>query len=358
MMARRTPSRSLGSKLKRACFALLPVLLLLVVAEVLAWVTIHRSFSVEPDTVTGGSLYTMRTGRWPWSDISRTKLNSMGYPDAEFKLVDKTSCTHVVFAGDSYVFGDGVNREASFFELVKARAERTDRRCVRFFNISQRATTIDQQKEQIEATIDLLKPDVVVLGQYQNDLTDLTKPGSVAHEETVQGRPGLNWGGIVDDLPLFQGSLVRFLSYQAFAFSVRNRVQYDILRHWSILADSKRENQARALMEKYDELFSETVRSLRARGVSIGVIIIPSKFDLMAQIYREGRFFEQLADRHKVPHLSLIAALDSSRRPYPYLMYDGHLSRAGNRVVADEVYEWLFERMPAPFDFLRSPASN
>ena len=45
-----------------------------------------------------------------------TPLNPLAFPDEEFVSIrPKGNCVHLVFAGDSYVIGDGVDREKSFF---------------------------------------------------------------------------------------------------------------------------------------------------------------------------------------------------------------------------------------------------
>lgn len=113
-----------------------------------------------------------------------TPLNSLAFLDEEFVSIrPKGNCVHLVFAGDSYVIGDGVDREKSFFQLIKQWSAREHgERGLRFFNIAQRATTIEHQLRRIRETFPVLDPDIVILGQFQNDLTDLTKPGFVAHE--------------------------------------------------------------------------------------------------------------------------------------------------------------------------------
>jgi hypothetical protein len=151
--------------------------------------------------------------------------------------------------------------------------------------------------------------------------------------------------------------LVRFLSYHAFAYMITHDIRYDVLSRWSVLADSSRRESAAELMEIYTEMYDSLVAELRDRGVAFGVIVLPSKFDLLAQRYPEEAFFVGLAEKQRSPHLLLFPALDANRSPYPYLMYDGHLNEAGNRAIAAAVYEWLYRADPAPFPRLRATAA-
>ena len=113
-------------RLKLIAFALTPVTVLFLICEGLTAAAIQRNFKIEEDPATGGSTYVFRMGRYPWSHESRTRLNSTGFPDVAFdKLPPKGNCTHVVFAGDSYTFGDGVDGEKSYVSLVRARAAET-----------------------------------------------------------------------------------------------------------------------------------------------------------------------------------------------------------------------------------------
>ena len=143
MSLKRLKDQGLKGKVKIALFSIIPTLLLIGAADFIAWGTITRRFYEAEDSLTGFSFYRLEIGRFPWKRTSLTPLNSLGYPDDEFvNILPKGECKHVVFAGDSYVFGDGVDRELSFVQLVRGWSERRNRdRCIRFFNVAQRSTT-------------------------------------------------------------------------------------------------------------------------------------------------------------------------------------------------------------------------
>jgi hypothetical protein len=82
-------------------------------------------------------------------------------------------------------------------------------------------------------------------------------------------------------------------------------------------------------------------------GTELRLVILPSKMDVMAGRYPEGEYFRMLAEEHRLAYLDLLPAFLENRTPYAFQMYDGHLSVAGNMLVAREVRDWLLARMPA-----------
>jgi hypothetical protein len=331
-------------------FALTPVTILLVVVETLTYLAIDRTFGVRADGVTNTRIYEFQMGYYPWSHRSRTALNSHGFPDDEFNnLAPKGSCKHVVFAGDSFVFGDGVNRRDNFVSLVRewsGRRKASD--CLRFFNLGERATTIQQQAQNIERMWDLLQPNVVILGQYQNDLTDLTKKGFAGHVAEEQGGAERNWRP-----PMIGISSLRYLTYHTIAAMSQAGIRHDVLSRWSVLADDQNQVLATRLKAQYAALFDGLVQRVRQRSAEFGVFIMPSKFDVLAGRAPEEEFFATIARQHDVPMLALFELFDRERRPYPFLLYDGHLNTHGNYLVASALTTWLFDTIPAPFAALQ-----
>ena len=355
-MVRGWRQETVKGKAKLVLCSLLPALIIFSAVELLASLSIHRSTQVTADPATGMRYYTMQIGRMPWGHQSVTALNSLGFPDREFdNILPKGDCVHVVFSGDSYVFGDGVDGEKGFFHLVKEWSARLNgRSCIRFFNIAERKATIEQQGQRIRETFSLLKPDIVILGQYQNDLTDLMKPGFIAHQLAGKG-----W--MSDTLEPIRGvdiALVRFLAYHAFAFMIKHDIPYEVLHHWSVLEKPGMGETAEKLKRVYSGVYGALVRHLREWNVEFGVLILPSKFDLLAGRSPEEAFFVKLAEAERVPYLPLMPVLDSYRAESPYLLYDGHLSELGNFAVAKAIMQWLFESTPPPFAKLRRQATR
>jgi lysophospholipase L1-like esterase len=342
--------------LKIGIMSMIPAVVLLGCSEWYATMALQRRVAIEDDGA--GKRYVMRIGKLPWSRVTVTPLNSAGFPDVEFATIGaKHDCMHAVFLGDSFAFGDGVDRDSSFVSLVRAWAK--DRRasgCVRVFNLGARGTTIDKQSSSLHAHLDALQPDIVIVAQYQNDLTDLT------HSESEIAQRGAaatseNWREVRHRFRTWNLNLVRFATYHLFAGAIQRSIHYDVLKHWSVLADSAKAPLARELMANYRRHFVRLKDDLGGRGIALGVVILPSKLDLLAGRYPEGAFFESLARETGVPYLSIYPILDRNRDPSPFLTYDGHLNEGGNRLVAEAVYEWLFGGQ-TPFPRLKAPGSG
>lgn len=373
-LARRRP-HGIGA-LKLVFFALIPVSVLAAVAEIAAAFTIVRSAHIET-MVDGGREYRMRIGRWPWTRETRTTINSDGFPDREFPAVGTPkTCVHVVLVGDSFVLGDGVDGDSSFTSIVgRTLATLPDGRCVRTFNLGERGSTIPRQARRVRELRARLAPDIVILAQYQNDLTDLleqeprdlgvrTMTADFASRAdlttgirvTTEGRRIREPLPVVSRISFLKPRFVRYLAYHTFAALISSGIHRDELERWSVLADSTRKDEAARLQEQYTASFDSLAIDLARDSIAFGVIVLPSKFDLMAGRFPEEPFFLRTAARHRLPALRLFPVLDANRRPYAFLMYDGHLNAHGNRLVANAVTEWLLRTAPAPFPLIRGQA--
>lgn len=361
--------------LKLALFALIPVTVLVLVAELAAAFTIERSAKVEE--VGGGRReYRMRIGSWPWSRRVATPINSDGFPDREFPdSAEAKECVHVVFIGDSFILGDGVDGDSAFAQIVaRDLASRPGAPCVRSFSLGERGSTIPRQARRLRALLPRLRPDIVLLGQYQNDLTDLLEDeprdlSRAAEAEAVARRAraarDIDGGGAgrsaaanapmmpVERFSFLNPRLVRLLAYHAFGALITAGIHRDELEHWSVIADTTRREEANRLMASYAAAFDSLAAELARDSIGFGTIILPSKFDVMAGRFPEEDFFLGLATRNGLPALRIFPVLDAQRSPYAFLMYDGHLNEHGNRVVAAAVTEWLLRADPAPFPLLR-----
>ena len=346
---------------KLVLFSLIPLGLVLIIAQSCAYMTLDRTIEMAKDPVTGQVHYSMRIGHWPWSHKSWTPINSLGLPDEEFvDVLPKGKCVHVLLAGDSYTFGDGTSWQYRWGNVLKGMTERRfPDRCIRYFNIGVRNTTIDTTIVRIHQVLPLIQPDVVILSQYQNDLTDLANPGSPAWVPRGPGHPyDSHWGTrLARMVPGYNVSLVRFFTYQAFAFMIKNDIKYDVLGTWSVLEGEGKRTLADSLKSIYHGLYASLVKDMHDRNIQFATLTFPSKMDVLAKRTPEGEYFESLAKEFAVPHLSLMPTLDANRGGMPFYMYDGHMSEFGNRVSAEAIWKWLFTSQPAPVAALQPSAS-
>jgi hypothetical protein len=352
-----SPRNKVIRGLRLGIMSLIPAVILFGGMEAYSTLAIQRAVMVETDA-SGERRYTMRIGKLPWSRKSIIPLNQDGFPDVAFDRVGaKQNCTHVVFLGDSFVFGDGVDRDSSFVSLIRQWADTRLERCLRVFNLGERGTTIDRQANNLRKYIERLQPDVVILVQYQNDLTDLTHSQSErAHKQAAA--QGVEWRSARDRFRSMDLNVVRFASYHLFSGAIQRGVRYDLLKHWSVIADSSRTELASKLKANYESEFVRLRDELVERHVALGTVIVPSKFDVLADRFPEDEFFAGLSERHFVPSLRAFPILDGNREPNPFLLYDGHLNERGNRILAEAIYDWMFTREPAAIPRLHAHAAS
>lgn len=332
-------------------FAAVPAVLLVALLEFLSWLAIARDFEVVEPPGTDRRQYVFTVGHFPWSVSSRVAINSLGFPDVEFAEVTEDECFRLLFVGDSYTFGDGVDDHESFVAVLRARlAARAKSPCVRVYNAGERASSIEQQLRNFRVVQPLLRPHAVVLAQYQNDLTDLTKTWFASQAGRDTAVTGATWR------PSFrvESSLLRWLSYRLIAAASMAGVKYDLLSRWSILSGSAPQARVEAILGIYTTVFDSLVKEVREAGADFATVVLPSKLDVLAGRSPEEPFFVSLAQSRQVPALPLFSAFDSVRRPYPYLLYDGHLNPSGNALVASAIELWFLDSVAAPFAELRT----
>jgi hypothetical protein len=156
---------------------------LTIVGHITATFVTHRELALELDSLTGMTLYRTREGGFPWRQRSVTRLNTLGFPYEEYTtLPTKGSCCHVVLSWDFFTIGDVTDGDKTWVSLLHDRtAARHRGGCVRLCNIGAPVMTVEQQAKRIRETMDVLRPDLVLLGQCQNDITDLTLYAGIAY---------------------------------------------------------------------------------------------------------------------------------------------------------------------------------
>jgi hypothetical protein len=159
-------------------------------------------------------------------------------------------------------------------------------------------------------------------------------------------------------VPGYNISLLRFVTYQVFSLMIRRSIRYDVLGTWSVLEGESKRDYANKLKTIYHELYASLVGDMRKRGIQFGVLIFPSKMDVLAKRSLETEYFTALAQEFHVPYLSLMPTLDANRASMPFYVYDGHLNEFGNQVSAEAIWKWLFTTHPAPIPLLEDIADT
>ena len=92
--------------------------------------------------------------------------NSLGFRDIEHNYNEKKK-KRVLFLGDSFCWGYGVNQDKLFVELLRDKLKEYE-----FFNCGISGYGTDQEYILLKEYYDIIKPDIVFLFYYDNDVID------------------------------------------------------------------------------------------------------------------------------------------------------------------------------------------
>ncbi len=311
---------------KAAIFGLLPTVFFALLLEGGAFLVLWtRQVEVPHESPEYREL---RVGLHPWGEVTRIPITPDGShrhePDP---ATAKNGCAHLVVAGDSQAFGVGVNGDETFTQLLRERLIQGGR-CVRVYNIAYPADGPAEQTQRIVATFETLKPDVIVIAQYANDLTQIVDADAL---------PFVPMGFDVEQL-----HIVKVLRWHRWAWMYRNRETTLTLFPglWPLPDTLPKEIQAEARV-RYERWLLRLRGYLTGRGVEVGMVALSGVENFRSGLHWEADTVEAVAIASRVPVLKMYPHFDGHRDRYPFVMYEGHYNEDGHRVIARAMYEWL-----------------
>lgn len=232
----------------------------------------------------------------------------------------------VIVLGDSYAFGEGVDVEDRFDQILARRHPETE-----FLNFGVMGFGTDQQLLALEEA----RPragDRVLLLTYENDIIDILRP-------RFAGRAKPYYTLRPDDLVLHLPRItwreeLRDKSYlSAVAFARRERE----------FGDYTREDWRRGLI-LYEAIVRRAADTLARRGVSL--LVVHHGDSLLARALRIDDPYAFLNGVDGARGAALDSALTFCARQ-PVLLRDGHWSAAGHRCAAEHI-DRLLSAAPFP----------
>ena len=120
------------------------------------------------------------SGEWLWlpSDITLTNTKRRGFPP---KRLPGGTGFSILAVGDSILFGSGVEEENTFLALAERRfrQEHPDLK-TDFVKLAQPGWNLAQYKLAIEAWVPELKPDLILIAFWKNDIVNVAYSGEYA----------------------------------------------------------------------------------------------------------------------------------------------------------------------------------
>lgn len=306
-----------------------------------------------------GDLVPAQNGHWTtWFHRPyHVQTNSAGLRNAE-EVSDKAF--RVLAVGDSQTFGPFLANEDTWpgwtENYLRQRDGSADRTQVLNAGIS--GYTIVDELAYLKDKAVALKPGLVVLAVFENDMYDLLK-----ERNGTRRRPSSSVGSAFANIARSIGhnsALVRLaeraktrMTFAANDIDYRQRVRG--ATGWAPPMSEDPE-----LAKRYTAFFGDAVRLLRSHDINLAVIFIPSAESTSPQKPSTVEPIIRAATAETAtPYLDLTAAFRTQPDPVTrlYLLQhspsgeltgDGHLSREGNAFIGKTLATWLVDRELVP----------
>ncbi|MBL8833901.1 MAG: SGNH/GDSL hydrolase family protein [Rhodospirillales bacterium] len=318
----------------------------------------NSRYAFAPDVP--GDLVPGQDGHWVvwWRRPYHVVTNSQGFRSLE---EPQPGFRQIVALGDSQTFGPYVATEDTWPAWVQSELRRQKLLGrVQVHNGGVSGYTLADELAWLREKGIALKPDMVLLGVFENDILDYRRITTGRGLRPVSSTDGL--GAIATLARELRTGFLRDLALYALAAQLRRQwemraANIDIVRGEGDAARERPEVEAarlRQYTELYERDFREFVRLAKESGIAVAVVAIPSPSVLAeGQTAEVGPLAGRLSQELGVPFLDLMptfAAVEDSAQRY-YLLHwsvelnaltgNGHLSREGHYEIGRRVAEWL-----------------
>lgn len=263
--------------------------------------------------------------------------NSFGFRGPEYVRNKRPNTFRIIMLGDSVTFGNQEPWDSTFSYLLegKLNAASPNRR-YEIINLAVSGYNTAQELATLREVGLALHPDLVLLNVCIND----SDPPKVA---TKAGLRDITRVSSLSDLNLrtfvassYVLTFMKHVSHQVTKASPRLR---DMLNSERFFINPRVKEQAWAEMKnKMRELHETTTHN----NIPLAVVIYPYQSQLRgnSEMHLPQQDLEKFWSARHVPVLDPIEAFQSAREP---MFNDGllHLSRAGHRLMSDEIYSFL-----------------
>jgi lysophospholipase L1-like esterase len=302
-----------------------------------------------------GDLMPKQDGHWvTWFHRPyHVQTNSVGLRNAQ---EPSAKSFNILALGDSQTFGPYLANEDTWPAWTENALHRhyQDAERVQVFNAGIAGYTIRDELALLREKGLLLKPSLVVLGVFENDLHDLRK--IVSQRPLVEQRPSM--AGTRQSLP-YTSALF------SVAKDVKSRLQMaaagvDVVRgEGSATARPSAVSDKDELSARYAELYRETVELLKSNGIAFAVLFIPAA-EMKDSDSQMRPVIERLTRESGTPFLDVTPFLrtDEFATEKFYLLQrdakgdgvtgNGHLSREGGAQIGRAVARWLVAQNLVP----------
>lgn len=310
-------------------------------------IPIREKLPIMPVVADARRGYAMIPGTEHYSYERPVRVNSLGLRGAEVPEKQEGE-TRVLCLGDSTVYGQGLSEDATIPALLERELARGGQppRTIRVINGGLRGYGTEQEIALLEELGPRIRPDLVVLFWYPNDL-ERDDIAEMSARLERQGRVEYDTQARLEGATLWVWQMKEYLRRSALVMQT-----HDV---WNSLTTKRlTPEEIDGGFERLDRSLAELARVTESQGARLLVAAIPTAG--MVAAGEEGRDIPsrvgELAAKHGIAFADVFEPLADLHRELghlPLLPYDWHYTGEANLGMAKRVAEVLRERFPGSF---------
>jgi hypothetical protein len=268
------------------------------------------------------------------------EINSTGIRDVEYSGRAPAGIKRVVALGDSQTFGNGLTIADTWPKQLESKLnDRYGHGRWQVLNCGIPGTDTWQHEVILKRMMDAYKPDLAILAFYVNDVTDRhnLEPRDVLAATNTFGKR-LAYLLKESALLLFIRDAIASVQ-QRFRPSRGFEIEQAIVTGAVHPAVEKGWRQA-------DHSLAAMKATINQRGAAFLVVILPRRDQVSGRQPSRGyqNRLREILERHGIPHVDALGTMQLAYSEYGrsmFIPWDGHHSAIANRVIADELTDFL-----------------
>ncbi len=284
------------------------------------------------------------------------QINSAGFRDKEVKIGRKKDGCRIMAIGDSFTFGSGVDLEATYPKQLEDMLNKKGYSC-EVINCGIVAHGMWQHFEMLKSKVLPYRPDLVILGLFEDDLLASEKPYQDPSE----------WSGknpfkqSPSSVMLQKSYLFNFIRniFGLYEYKYRYRLGHSYLKNveerkkvWG--PDNPTNDNYKSMAGKlsnrhymqFSNLFKKFVAAVKESGAKTLIVYIPDSVQLNEpHLQAINRYLFRLSENIGAAFVDTTPPLEAEKdRLSLYLFpFDAHNSPAGLKVIAETIAEKIVE---------------
>jgi lysophospholipase L1-like esterase len=297
--------------------------------------------------------YLLAPNQHGWIDDGFVTTNSRGFRGGETEVPKPAGRLRIVVIGDSVAFGMGVNDADTFSQQLEQqlRAQRPERE-IDVVNLAVPGYATRQEVALLERNVAVLKPDMVLLGFYENDLPDTIDDNGVTGTRINVSRPAE--GQVLHMNPgpssWIERQARRSRAVYIASHALKGLVHRGEGKQGSSMELDLLEGRASAELETAWQRVATQLERLQASATRsefvAGIVVLPPREQVLG-LYADSEYQRRVS--RLAEHLGLfvidpLPALKASshNKGALFIPYDrNHPSAAGHRVIARAIIDYF-----------------